>query len=239
MNVQDLGALIRKKRNDKNLTQRQLGELLHVTLATVSKWETGVNFPDIENLKALSELLDIPISQIFDNSPNKFDNSDPAVSAPPGIPARPETATPIPPVTPEVPEKPASEPEEPPLCKPPVQKKQFRLVFVLPSVLLVTVFVVWGIFSAKGNSKFSITVMNEHYGDYEGEEALYIIMEYTGDIINIDLYEQEKNLIPKYEIPFPNEALIIFIYVENYSNYTKNGFNDITDVVSIFYPTVN
>ena len=47
MNVQDLGALIRKKRNDKNLTQRQIGELLHVTISTVSKWETGVNFPDI------------------------------------------------------------------------------------------------------------------------------------------------------------------------------------------------
>ena len=72
-----------------------------------------------------------------------------------------------------------------------------------------------------------------------GFDPNIIIMEYTGDIINIDLYEQEKNLIPKYEIPFPNEALIIFIYVENYSNYTKNGFNDITDVVSIFYPTVN
>lgn len=107
MNAQDLGVLIKKKRKDKNLTQKQLGELLHVSLTTVSKWETGINFPDIQNLKALSNLLDIPIFQVFDDNPNESDSTVPSA---PGIPAQPEILIPDPPVTPKTPTCPISEP---------------------------------------------------------------------------------------------------------------------------------
>ncbi len=109
---------------------------------------------------------------------------------------------------------------------------------MLFGILIITA-ATWGIISSKGNSEFTITVCDEYYGDYEGEDALYTILQYTGDIINIDLYEHGKKLIQNYEIPYPNEALIIFIYVKNYNNYTKNGFNDTNDAISIFYPKVN
>ena len=43
MNQQNIGAFIMKKRKERNLTQEQLAELLHVSNKTISKWETGVS----------------------------------------------------------------------------------------------------------------------------------------------------------------------------------------------------
>lgn len=37
------GALIRERRKEKGLTQRELAERLHVTDRAVSKWERGVS----------------------------------------------------------------------------------------------------------------------------------------------------------------------------------------------------
>mgnify|MGYP002564850688 CR=1 FL=1 len=37
------GALIRERRKEKGLTQRELAERLHVTDRAVSKWERGVH----------------------------------------------------------------------------------------------------------------------------------------------------------------------------------------------------
>ena len=55
MDAQYTGEQISRLRRQKNLTQRQLAEQLHVTDKAVSKWERGVNFPDLglmENLAA-------------------------------------------------------------------------------------------------------------------------------------------------------------------------------------------
>ena len=47
MDAQYTGEQISRLRKQKNLTQRQLAEQLHVTDKAVSKWERGVNFPDL------------------------------------------------------------------------------------------------------------------------------------------------------------------------------------------------
>ena len=49
---ESVGALIRRARLEKGLTQRQLAERLHVTDKAVSRWETGWGLPD-ENPWAL------------------------------------------------------------------------------------------------------------------------------------------------------------------------------------------
>ena len=41
MNPEKVGSLILQLRKEKNLTQKQLSELLSVSDKTVSKWETG------------------------------------------------------------------------------------------------------------------------------------------------------------------------------------------------------
>jgi len=57
MDTQYTGNQISSLRKQLGLTQRELAEKLHVTDKAVSKWERGVNFPDLGLLEALAEVL--------------------------------------------------------------------------------------------------------------------------------------------------------------------------------------
>ena len=45
------GAVIRKLRESKQITQKELADSIHVSDKAVSKWETGQGFPDISLLE--------------------------------------------------------------------------------------------------------------------------------------------------------------------------------------------
>ncbi len=50
-----LGQKLKKLRNEKGLTQKDLADQIHVTFQTVSKWESDTNEPDIQTLKELAK----------------------------------------------------------------------------------------------------------------------------------------------------------------------------------------
>ena len=50
-----IGAKIRELRNAKGMTQEELADKLNVSVQTVSRWENGVNCPDISMLPVLAE----------------------------------------------------------------------------------------------------------------------------------------------------------------------------------------
>ena len=52
-----LGQKIKKLRNEKGLTQKDLANLVNVTFQTVSKWENDENEPDVSTLRRLSQLF--------------------------------------------------------------------------------------------------------------------------------------------------------------------------------------
>ena len=52
-----LGQKIKKLRNEKNLTQKDLADQVHVTFQTVSKWENDENEPDVSTLRELAKLF--------------------------------------------------------------------------------------------------------------------------------------------------------------------------------------
>ena len=58
MNI-DFGEFLKQKRQEKNLTQKQLAKILFVSESTISKWEKGVARPDITLLPILCETLDV------------------------------------------------------------------------------------------------------------------------------------------------------------------------------------
>ena len=60
-----IGAAIRKLRTNKNVTQEQLAEHLHVSFQAVSKWETGVTVPDVHLLPKLAVYFGVSIDDIF------------------------------------------------------------------------------------------------------------------------------------------------------------------------------
>ena len=62
-------AVIIQKRREKGVTQEELASYLGVTKASVSKWETGVGYPDITHLPILAAYFDISIDCLMDYSP--------------------------------------------------------------------------------------------------------------------------------------------------------------------------
>ena len=59
------GTLIAQARKEKNLTQKDLAQSLHVSVQAVSKWERGLNFPDIALMEPLAELLALTVSELM------------------------------------------------------------------------------------------------------------------------------------------------------------------------------
>lgn len=59
-----IGSLIRELRRERDLTQKDLAEALHITDRAVSKWERGLCAPDIALLEPLSELLGVSVGEL-------------------------------------------------------------------------------------------------------------------------------------------------------------------------------
>ena len=65
MDAQKTGALIAQARREKGMTQKELSQILHVSAQAVSKWERGLNFPDVALLEPLGEYLGLTVSELL------------------------------------------------------------------------------------------------------------------------------------------------------------------------------
>ena len=65
MDAKKTGCFIAEKRKERNLSQRDLAEYLHITDKAVSKWERGISFPDITVLIPLSEVLNVSLYDLL------------------------------------------------------------------------------------------------------------------------------------------------------------------------------
>lgn len=52
-----IGKNLKRLRREKNITQDQLADILGVSYQSVSRWETGLCYPDIELLPTISDFL--------------------------------------------------------------------------------------------------------------------------------------------------------------------------------------
>ncbi len=59
------GAVIRRLREAKKMTQEELAERIFVSSKAVSKWETGQGFPDISLIEPLAKALDISVIELL------------------------------------------------------------------------------------------------------------------------------------------------------------------------------
>lgn len=74
MELEKIADLIKSKRKEKNLTQVELAEKLHVTEKAISRWETGRGTPDISLLLPLSNILGVSISEILSGKEDEKSN---------------------------------------------------------------------------------------------------------------------------------------------------------------------
>lgn len=68
MDAGKTGALIAAVRKKKGMTQRIVAEHLHVSVQAVSKWEQGLNFPDITLMEPLGDLLGLTVTELMSGS---------------------------------------------------------------------------------------------------------------------------------------------------------------------------
>ena len=61
----EFGKKLQTLRQSKGLTQEELADLLYVSRAAVSKWESGRGYPNIDSLKAISKLFSITIDNLL------------------------------------------------------------------------------------------------------------------------------------------------------------------------------
>jgi len=59
MDGEKMGNLLCQLRKERNMTQRQVAEILNVSTQAVSKWERGQGCPDVGQLPALSKLFGV------------------------------------------------------------------------------------------------------------------------------------------------------------------------------------
>lgn len=61
----EIGQQIRFYRKKQRLTQRQLAELLCLSPAAISKWESGQSLPDLPTLARLSLLFEVSCDRLI------------------------------------------------------------------------------------------------------------------------------------------------------------------------------
>ncbi len=63
-----IGQNIKKFRKEKGFTQKELAEIVGVSVQAISKWETDTGYPDISQVVPLASALNISTDELFDYS---------------------------------------------------------------------------------------------------------------------------------------------------------------------------
>lgn len=60
-----IGSKIKQRRTELNMSQEALAEKIGVSRSAVSNWESERNYPDLQIIVSLSEILDIPLDSLL------------------------------------------------------------------------------------------------------------------------------------------------------------------------------
>lgn len=63
---QKIGTFLKQLRQEHQLTQENLAEIMCVTNRSVSRWENGVNLPDLPTLIQLADFYGVELRELLD-----------------------------------------------------------------------------------------------------------------------------------------------------------------------------
>ncbi len=66
--TREIGAVIRKRRNELGLSQEQLSEKVGVSYQQIQRYENGGSMLNVENVQRIAKALAIPVALFFDVS---------------------------------------------------------------------------------------------------------------------------------------------------------------------------
>ena len=73
MDCKKVGSLILELRKEKNMTQKQLADLMNISDKTISKWERGLGCPDISLIPELAQIFGVNIDILLSGEINSND----------------------------------------------------------------------------------------------------------------------------------------------------------------------
>lgn len=76
MEAKQFGQFIAGIRKEKKMTQAELAQQIHVTDKTVSRWERGLGFPDIQTLEPLAQALGITVLELMRSEKKETEEQD-------------------------------------------------------------------------------------------------------------------------------------------------------------------
>lgn len=65
MDAEYTGKRIRSLRKEKGWTQKDLADRIHVTDKAISKWERGLNYPDLSLFEILANVLETSVADLL------------------------------------------------------------------------------------------------------------------------------------------------------------------------------
>ena len=68
LNKEEIGKRIAFYRKERNITQKDLADFLHISYQAVSKWELGKSLPTVEMLYEISRLLGVTVDELLDEN---------------------------------------------------------------------------------------------------------------------------------------------------------------------------
>ena len=185
-----IGELIKKKRKEMGWTQAQLAERLFVSTNAVSKWELGKNAIDMEKLKDISQLLNIPMPVLVGEDPNAG-CPQPNPEADTGPPGEQDII-----------------PQEGNDLKP-GRRPPFFLFAGIGTVLAAAVVAVCLICLS---GKHSFEIQNEYFDTYEGQKACFLIADYKGKLTADILDEYSEVIRESYSDYFTDVEVIVILF---------------------------
>jgi transcriptional regulator with XRE-family HTH domain len=73
INTEELGRAIRRRREELNLSLRDVADQTNVSASTLSRIENGTGKPDADNIARLTSWLDMPLERILNRSREEND----------------------------------------------------------------------------------------------------------------------------------------------------------------------
>ena len=67
---------IKELREEKGYTQKELADMMQVSFQTISKWETGANYPDITHIPKLADIFGVSAGVLLGLEPLKEENAE-------------------------------------------------------------------------------------------------------------------------------------------------------------------
>jgi transcriptional regulator with XRE-family HTH domain len=77
-----VGSRVRMRRIMLGMSQEKLGEALGLTFQQVQKYEKGTNRVGASRIQQIAEILQIPVSFLFEGSPSGTMNADGSIEGP-------------------------------------------------------------------------------------------------------------------------------------------------------------